>query len=223
MERQDTKLEIRELTPQDFDAAAILLAEAFYNNPSHQYIFVNESTRLKSLQWGLKANLKLNLAPLSIGQSFALVESDRSSGIRQIKAMAFWHPPECSSPGLIAKVRSGWLFAPLKVGRATCQRLSEVMTAIEQIKEQVLAQKKAWYLNNMVVDRELRGTGIGTQLLSQQLQSLIIPSGFPAILMTQKEINVRFYQKLGFKIAHQSVIGSGQNAFTNWCLIFDGI
>jgi hypothetical protein len=55
------------------------------------------------------------------------------------------------------------------------------------------------------------------------LQSRVIPSGFPAILMTQKEMNVKFYQKLGFKIAHKSVIGTGQDAFTNWCLIFDDI
>ncbi|NJK58105.1 MAG: GNAT family N-acetyltransferase [Pleurocapsa sp. SU_5_0] len=101
--------------------------------------------------------------------------------------------------------------------------MSEVTKAIERIKAQVLAQKKAWYLNNMVVDRELRGMGIGTQLLSQQLESRVIPSGFPAILMTQKEINVRFYQKLGFKIVHKSTIGTGQNAFINWCLIFDDL
>lgn len=224
MEKHNLKLETVELVSLDFDLAAVLLAEAFYNNPSHEYIFTDPSTRLKSLQWGLKANLKLNLAPpFPIGQSFALVESDQPPGTRQIKAMAFWHPPAYSSPNLITKVLSGWLLAPLKFGRATCQRLSEVMTATERIKEEVLAQKKAWYLNNMVVDREIRGTGIGTQLLAQQLRSRVIPSGFPAILMTQKEMNVRFYQKLGFRIFHKSLIGKGQNAFINWCLLFDEI
>lgn len=222
MKKHNLKLETVELEPPDFDLAAVLLAEAFYNNPSHEYIFVDPSTRLKSLRWGLKANLKLNLSPpMPIGQSFALVESDQPPGMRQIKAMAFWYPPKCSSLGFITKVRSGWLLAPLKVGRATCQRLSEVMTATERIKEEVLAQNKAWYLNNMVVAKELRGTGIGTQILAQQLQSRVIPSGLPAILMTQKEMNVRFYQKLGFKIVHKSTIGTEQNAFINWCLIFD--
>lgn len=216
MEKHHPKLRTVELTPQDFDPAAVLLAEAFYNNPSHKYIFVDSSTRLGSLQWALKANLKLNLAPPTpLGESFALVETDQSSGIRQIKAMAFWHPPECNSPSLVAKVLSGSLLEPFKFGRETCQRLSEIITAMDRLKEQVLAQNKAWCLNNMVVDRELRGTGIGTQLLSQQLESKVVPSGFPAILMTQKAINVRFYQKLGFKITHKSTIGKGQNAFIN--------
>jgi ribosomal protein S18 acetylase RimI-like enzyme len=224
MEKHNLKLETVELAPPDFDLAAVLLADAFYDNPAHEYIFVDASTRLKSLKWGLKANLKLNLASsASIGQSFALVESDQPAGIRQIKAMAFWHPPESNPSSLIAKVQSGWILAPLKFGIATSKRLSEVVMAMEQIKEQVLGQNKAWYLNNMAVDKELRGTGIGTQLLAQQLRSRVIPSGFPAVLMTQKEINVEFYQKLGFKIVHQSVIGTGQNAFINWCLLFDKI
>jgi len=71
----------------------------------------------------------------------------------------------------------------------------------------------------MVVSEELRGTGIGTQLLRHQLQSVIIPSGFSAILMTQKEINLGFYQKLGFKVVNKSIIGTGRNYFTNWCLL----
>ena len=222
MEKYNIQLDIVELTPRDFDLAAVLLAKGFYNNPAHEYIFVDPSTRMELLQWGLKANLKLNFAPLmAIGQSFALVEKNQPPGKRPIKAMACWHPPEYSSPGFIAQITSGWLLAPFKFGKETCQRLSEVLTAIEGIKEQVLAQNKAWYLNNMVVVRELRGMGIGTELLCQQLQSKVIPSGFPAILMTQKGTNVRFYQKLGFKIAHKSTIGTGQNTFINWCLIFD--
>lgn len=73
----------------------------------------------------------------------------------------------------------------------------------------------------MVVTKELRGMGIGTKLLQQQLQSVVIPSNFPAILMTQKETNVKFYQKLGFEVAHKSIIGTEKNTFTNWCLIFN--
>ena len=210
-----------ELLTKDFDAAANLLAEAFYNNPSHVYIFPDSSSRLKFLQYGLKANLKLNLnSATSISKSFALVEDSRPAGKRDIKAMGFWNCPHSTSAGFFDKVRSGWLMMPLKFDKETCKRLMEVMSEMNRIKEQVLGENKAWYLNNMAVARELRGKGVGTKLLQQQLKSFVVPSEFPAILMTQKETNVIFYQKLGFEIIFESTIGKGNNRFVNWCLVF---
>lgn len=209
-----------ELTSQDFDRATDLLTEAFYTNPSHAYIFRDSNTRLKLLKWGLKANLKLNLAsPKPIGKSFALIEANKSPGKRQIKAMAFWHPPECGSLSLINKIKSGWFITPWKLGKKTYRRLLEVTIAIDKIKENVLGDRQAWYLNNMAVAKELRGTGIGTEVLQNQLATVVDPSGFPAMLMTQKEANVRFYRRLGFELAEESQIGTGEDAFTNWCLI----
>ena len=220
MKKTDRELNTVELTPKDFDSAADLLVEAFYDNPSHVYIFTNHNNRLKLLKWGLKANLKLNLAPPQpIGNSFALVEANKPPGTRQIKAMAFWHPPECGSLGLMNKIKSGWLIISWKLGKETYHRLLEVTIAMDKIKENILGSHKAWYLNNMVVAKELRGTGIGTQVLKHQLESVVAPSGFPAILMTQREANVKFYRKLGFEVATESIVGSGKSAFTNWCMI----
>ena len=209
-----------ELLPKDFNNAASLLAEAFYHNPSHVYIFADSSTRLKSLQWGLKANLKLNLnSSISMSKSFALVEDSQPPGMRDIKAMGFWNYPQSNSPNFIDKVRSGWWMMPFKFNLKTCQRLVEVMSEMDSVKEEILGKERAWYLNNMAVSEELRGSGVGTKLLQHQLQSVINPSGFPAILMTQKEQNVRFYQKLGFEIAKRSSVGKGEDFFINWCLI----
>jgi len=41
MEKHNLKLETVKLAPQDFDLAAVLLAEAFYDNPAHEYIFAD--------------------------------------------------------------------------------------------------------------------------------------------------------------------------------------
>ena len=71
----------------------------------------------------------------------------------------------------------------------------------------------------MVVAKELRGTGIGTKVLKYQLESVVDPSSFPTILMTQREANVIFYQRLGFEVADDSTIGSGEYRFTNWCMV----
>lgn len=221
MTHHNNQLNTVQLTPKDFDCASILLAKAFYDNPSHVYIFPDQSSRLKALQWGLKTYLHLNLNyPSPVGESFALVEANKQPGIRQVKAMAFWHPPNSASISLLAKITTGWFTLPFRFGWRTWQRLLEVMEAMEYEKQKAIAQNQAWYLNNMVVAKELRGTGIGTKLLNEQLQSVVIPSGFPAILMTQKEENIRFYQRLGFEIASESIIGKGENSFTNWCLIF---
>ena len=38
------------------------------------------------------------------------------------------------------------------------------------------------------------------KVLRNQFESEIDPSGFPAILMTQRQANVRFYRRLGFEV-----------------------
>ena len=92
--------------------------------------------------------------------------------------------------------------------------------ALDVVKTKAIAHNQVCYLNNMVVAKELRGTGIGTKVLKNQLESVVEPSGFPAILMTQREANVRFYRRLGFKVAMESRVGTGEYAFTNWCMIW---
>ena len=206
-----------ELKPPDFDRAADLLVEAFYDNPAHVYIFMSdESNRLKAISWASRINLNLQG---SVGSSFALVESDKPPGKRQIKQMAFWHPPNSNSINLMSMVREGLLTMPFRFGWRIFQRVIDVTEEFDAIKDRITNRQPVWYLNNMVVAKELRGTGVGTRVLKRQLESVVDPSGFPAILMTQKAGNVMFYQRLGFEVATESKVGSGEHAFTNWCMM----
>jgi ribosomal protein S18 acetylase RimI-like enzyme len=214
------KLQTIELTPQDIDCAASFIATAFFDNPAHIYIFPESRNRFKALQWMLGANLKLNLSPQkNIGQSFALIEPNQPPEKRQIKAMGFWNPPNADSVSFLSQVKAGLLTMPFRFGWGSLQNLFEVIKANATAKKQALNGTPAWYLNNMVVASELRGQGVGTKLLAEQLQQVVEPSGFPAILDTQREINVKFYERLGFKVASTSIVGKGRNAFFNWCLI----
>ncbi|MDJ0569484.1 MAG: GNAT family N-acetyltransferase [Pleurocapsa sp. MO_192.B19] len=219
MTNTNQELNIVELTPKDFDRAADLLAEAFYDNPLHVYIFPNPANRLKAIRWMLRGNLNNNLNSRKniIGQSFALVESN-SPEVRKIKAMAFWNPPHGDSVSLFSMVKEGLLTMPIRFGWGSFSRLFEVIEKIGIVKKQALDDTPAWYLNNMVVAPDLRRTGIGSKLLTQQLESVVNPSGFPAILVTQREANVRFYKRLGFNVVAKSTVGSGESAFTNWCM-----
>ncbi|MGL5940884.1 MAG: GNAT family N-acetyltransferase [Waterburya sp.] len=207
-----------QLTPRDFDRATDLLIEAFYDNPAHVYIFMssNESKRLKAIHWAFRLNLNLQA---SIGDSFALVESDKPPGEREIKQMAFWHSPNSGSINLMSMVKEGLLTMPFLFGWRTFKRVIEVTEEFDAIKDRVTAKNPVWHLNNMVVAKELRGSGIGSKVLKNQLESVVDPSGFPTILMTQREVNVRFYQRLGFEVVDDSTIGSGEHKFTNWCMV----
>lgn len=217
---KDPNLELNavQLTPEDFDRAGDLLVEAFYDNPAHVYIYMssNESDRLKAIRWSLRRNLNLQA---SVGSSFALVEPNKPPGERQVKQIAFWHPPNSDSISLMSMVKEGLLTIPFRFGWGTFKRVLEVTDALDTIKDKVISDRPAWYLNNMVVAKELRGTGIGTQVLKNQLESVVEPSGFPAIVMTQRAANVVFYQRLGFRVATESTVGTGKYSFTNWCLV----
>ena len=39
----------------------------------------------------------------------------------------------------------------------------------------------AWFLNNMVVAKHLRGTGLGSKLLTRELRERVDPSGQPSV------------------------------------------
>lgn len=237
MTAKNIKLETVKLTSHDFDLAADLLAASFFDNPSHIYIFPDRNNRLKAIQWTLKCNLNLNYQQYIenslhsqdtveaniFHHSFALVEENQPPGTRQIKAMAFWNPPESDSVSWLSMIKEGLLTMPFRCGWGSFQRMFTVLEDIANAKKQVLNDTPAWYLNNMVVASELRGTGIGTQMLKDQLQTVVDPSGYAAILMTQKEANVRFYQRLGFEVESKLVLGKGKNAFTNWCLLRQAI
>lgn len=67
----------------------------------------------------------------------------------------------------------------------------EVTSNSEQQRDQVILDKSWWYLNNMAVQADLRGSGLGTQLLKTQISR--IAANDPAatlVLSTQRQQSV---------------------------------
>ena len=67
----------------------------------------------------------------------------------------------------------------------------------------------------------LRGTGVGTRLLRDQIQ--IVRKRFPeaaVALATQRDENVAFYRRLGFEVASDDLIGSDAAKFRNWIMVY---
>jgi GNAT superfamily N-acetyltransferase len=202
---------VRPLTPDLLASAAELIAESFFDNPPHVYICPDPRTRLAQLEWMLGNNLRLQ----DLRTSFCLAEG------RTVEAMGFWTRSGSPTPGILRMLRGGLLMAPLRLGWTGVRRMFEVTSAVERHVERALAGRPYWYLNNMVVRKHLRGTGVGSQLLREQLPivSELEPS-FAIALATQRPENVVFYQRLGFETVLSERIGSGPRAFRNWIMVY---
>jgi GNAT superfamily N-acetyltransferase len=112
------------------------------------------------------------------------------------------------------------LVAPLRLGWTGVRRLFEVAGEVDRHLELALPGQPFWYLNNMVVRKHLRGTGVGSRLLREQLPVVAgIEPGFAIALATQRPENVTFYQRLGFQTVLSETIGSGPRAFRNWIMV----
>lgn len=201
---------VRILTPGDIPSAARLLAEAFFTNPAHVYMCPDTETRMKKIEWLLATNLRLQPG---FEHSFCVAPEGR------VTAMGFWTRNDTPEPGVMTKLRSGLLIAPLNVGRLGMRRLQEVIDGM--LRDRIAALEKApyWFLNNMVVDESLRGTGVGSELLADQLRSIEQHDpGATFALATQRRENLVFYGRLGFEVAVEAVIGQGPDAFINWIM-----
>ena len=199
------------LTQKDMNAAAILLTDAFYDNPAHTYIYPNNLKRRGQLEWLMRTNLK---AQFTVGQSFAKKDANG-----QIAAMGFWHPPGAIEANFFQLLRFGFFFMPFRHGMSAFKRMLHSVQEIEARRTRALRGRKSWYLNNMVVPSDQRGQGLGGETLRYQLETCVKPSAHPASLTTQKPENVGFYRALGFDVADDTPITDGEQEFPNWVMI----
>jgi len=185
----------------DFASAAELLAQAFYSNPCHVYMCPDPTRRLAQLEFLLGGNLRMYVQA-DPGRSFCLGRD----GI--VDAMGFWTRSDSPEIGWLPKIRAGLLAAPLRFGLHGLRRVFQVDDAVTSHRDEVLAGRVHWYLNNMVVRESLRGTGVGTRLLADQLRSVRSQDPDAVVaLSTQRPENVRFYARLGFEVESERVLG----------------
>jgi GNAT superfamily N-acetyltransferase len=199
------------LARESFDAAAALLADAFFTNPAHVYICPDPARRREQLARLLGGNLRIQP---DLSQSFSLWDG------REIAAMGFWTRSDAPPASAWSWLRAGVLAAPLHLGASGVRRLFETRSAVERAVAKVLGSRSFWYLNNLAVRRELRGSGIGTRLLRDQLAIVrALEPDFEIALSTQRPENVAFYRRFGFEVASEERVGSGPHAFLDWTLV----
>ncbi len=194
-------------------AAAQLLADAFFDNPAHVYIYPDDKTRRRNLEWLMRVNLN---AQFDVGASFGKRAADGS-----IAAMGFWHPPGAPTANLTKLTQYGFLTMPFLHGLSAFRRMLHVVDQIESRRLAALEGAESWYLNNMVVAPAARGKGLGSEVLRAQLQTRVDGSGAAATLTTQKAENVNFYKGLGFAVIDDRRVEDDMGeGFDNWIMLY---
>lgn len=203
---------LAEIKPSNYPSASQLLADCFFDNPAHIYFCRKETTRKAELAWLLGLNLKLQMAHEA--ESFCISDNNMT------KAMGFWTKPNQTKVGLLQKMSGGLVKVPFKMGMSAFFNVMEVSAGIEQHLHQTMGKMTHYrYLNNMVIQPELQGKGLGTKILQKEFDRIQAEENNAILaLSTQRYWTVKFYERLGFEVLLEEKIGKDDFAFTNWTM-----
>ena len=188
------QLNLSPILPINYPSAAKLVASSFYNNPAHIYLCPNDATRQAQLEWLLGTNLRLQLKHGA--ESFCIAETG------QTRAMGFWTKPNQIKVGLLQQIQGGLLKVPFKMGLSALSRVLEVSAGIAEHLTRTMGETQPYrYLNNMVIQEDKRGKGLGSSILQQQFTTFQTKEKDAIFaLSTQRYRTVRFYEGLGFEV-----------------------
>ena len=111
----------------------------------------------------------------------------------------------------------GMLKGFLRFGFGVTKRLVTIKEKYECIEDIVLKKNKykpIYRLERMVVHPKHQGKGIGSIALKKHALKDADDKDLQVMLSTQELRNVRFYERLGFKVVHTSILAG----HTNWVM-----
>ena len=220
MQAKSSSLEIVRLAPALVRQAGEVLSRAFFVDPLMLYYVPDVDMRQKALPVFMRVMLRYTLAHGEVWTTPGL------------DGLACWLPPgqtELSNWGLARAAlgvvplrvlgsflgRSGTDGAsPLPV-RQLLQRVSQVETRFDQVHRETVPGRH-WYLMTLGVEPARQGQGVGSRLIAPILERARAAS-LPCYLETMTELDVAFYRKNGFQVAHQETIQPGNLAA--WAMV----
>jgi ribosomal protein S18 acetylase RimI-like enzyme len=199
-----TELELRELGAGDLAAAAAVLGRGMRDNPLHIRAFGAEAA-------AREAALTRFFLPVLRRQlpKGAVVGAFRAGRLAGVCAMV--EPGRCQ-PSIGERMR----MLPALLPGISLASLGAVLrwTSVWARNDPRITH---WHLGPVAVERDLQGQGIGRSLLEEFCRR-IDARGQAAYLETDKQVNVTFYERFGFRVtAQEPVLGA-----TNWFMMRGG-
>ena len=179
-------MQIERLQPGGVDAASAVLASAFMDDPAWRWIIPDDARRRRLLPWLFRSG-------------FEITDADVWTTQGDVVGVARWLPPGRAAMRVGPALRV-FLATPIRLGAAT-GRFFAYGRAVENLRAQV-APWPHWYLAGIGVDPSAQRRGIGTALLQPGIDGAR-RDGVRAVLLTNSERNLTFYERAGFRIVAQ--------------------
>ena len=180
------------------ESAGAMLAAAFHDDPLQMYVFPDAQQRTQR----------------SPGQFSVLVRQGSLFGAvfvgERMSGVSVWMPPGSEMSGEQV-TRSGFRQLPDLMGAESFERFGRVLDYLSSVH---LVPGSHWYLVAVGVRPELRGRGLGRELM-RPIMTRADAAGVPICLDTARPEARAFYDRLGFRTARESVDpGSGLRFWT---------
>jgi ribosomal protein S18 acetylase RimI-like enzyme len=176
---------VRRIGPEQRDAAAATLAEAFLDDPLMLMMSEDEQRRRAVGPWFFGRVVSYGLR---WGEVWA---NDDAS------AVAIWLPPGDSHIGTLRMIRVGLWELPFHAGLGTALRFLRGSGATERFHAAV--PDPHWYLLFLGTRRERQGQGLASALLDAVISKADV-DGLPCYLETGTDSNIAFYERRGFEV-----------------------
>jgi len=211
----ESDIVIRKLTNADVHATAEVLADAFADNLAYVWMHPRAATRASDLRAFFQRNLRWHLpldltwvaarGPHIVGTSTLEPPGGVQSGLRA--AVAHWLVPTVRDQGLRTFLRTA----------AADREFGERYRAL-------IKGTRYYHVHAVAVAPDFQGNGVGSRLVAATLEEcarLLTRDSAPVVLSTQRERNLRLYQRAGFvlKADHQMGVRWGSRGYRTWFMI----
>jgi ribosomal protein S18 acetylase RimI-like enzyme len=165
--------------------ASDVLARAFQDDPAWVWILPDAERRSSLLPWLFRVGFDVTAADVCV------------VGEPVVGAVRWSHG---RPPMRMAATLRALLATPFRLGRATTPFLA-YGHAVEKLRAEV-ASGPHWYLAGIGVDPPAQRQGVGAALLRPGLDAAE-REGLPAVLLTNNEQNLSFYEAHGFSVVRE--------------------
>jgi ribosomal protein S18 acetylase RimI-like enzyme len=203
---------VRKLRREDCVSTAALLARAFEDNAAYAFLHPNALTRARDLRRFFERNLAWHL-----GADLTWVVVDASDALI---GTATLEPPGGVPHSSFAAIHHWLLPTLLEHGPRGLRRMRETVAGFGAANRATAGSDRYWHVHMVAVDPARQRSGAGTTLLNhvfRELDALLVSQPAPVVLNTQRESNLRLYERYGFEERGRFRIGgAGPDAFESW-------